>query len=191
MKTFSSLAIVSSLITAAHAGDFDIFDFEGWYGGGLSTNGAVARPPGSRLALKMLMKCEESEGFQGKNCEMVLRGPSGFSLCDDPSPFVPGSGVIFQGKFIEDQFNEDTGVASFNINRVVCDGTEVQQFTVPTGPAGGFIVPFNHAAPLKLKLIPGKSEKYIKGIELTITDPMQMNTETSRFYKLGGGMKSD
>ena len=78
MKIFASLAIVSSLITVTNARDFDILDFEGWYGGGLSTVGAVARPRGSRLALNMLMKCEESEGFQGKNCEMVLRGPSGF-----------------------------------------------------------------------------------------------------------------
>ena len=120
----------------------------------------------------MLLKCEEGDGFNGNNCNMVLRGPSGFSLCDD---IADGYGDTFSGDIGDYQFDADTGVANFNLLSVFCDGVEKTELFGPT--------------PAKLAMNPGASNKYVKSLQLTLLDPAGTQ-DVSTFYKLAGGFKS-
>ena len=114
-----------------------------------------------------------------------IRGPSGFSLCDDV--VVPGSGVVFEGKIAEYQFNADTGVAEFNINKITCDGEELTSFAV--GPPQVPRVPLPPATPVMLEMIPGASNKHVKSLKFTIAGDADDVVIENNFYKLGGGFK--
>uniref|UniRef100_A0A7S0FUV9 Uncharacterized protein n=1 Tax=Minutocellus polymorphus TaxID=265543 RepID=A0A7S0FUV9_9STRA len=187
MKLLSTTALAATfLLGAADATDFDFFDFEGWYEGGLGAVAAEGRPAGSTPALNMLLTCEEGDGFNGNNCELVIRGPDGFSICGlvDPPANPPGVGTIFTGKIAKNQFDADTGVADFYLTGIVCYGVPLT--TLPLGPPGSGGVPFE-PTPVSLEMTPGASNKHIKSLKFTIVG--QQGSDVSNFYKLGGGMK--
>ena len=124
----------------------------------------------------MLLKCEEGDGFNGNNCNMVLRGPSGFSLCNNTDV---GSGATFSGDIGDYQFDADTGVANFNLLSSICDGEELTElFGQPLGPS-----------PAKLAMMPGASNKHVKSLQLTLLNPGGTQ-DVSTYYKLAGGFKS-
>ena len=187
MKLISALAftLLLSAVAAVDAAKFDFFDFEGWYEGGFLSVAADPRPTGATVGLNMLLKCEEGAGFNGNSCDWFIRGPSGFSLCDDV--VVPGSGVVFEGKIAEYQFNADTGVAEFNINKITCDGEELTSFAV--GPPQVPRVPLPPATPVMLEMIPGASNKHVKSLKFTIAGDADDVVIENNFYKLGGGFK--
>ena len=185
MKLSSTIAAAAAfLLGSANAGSFDFFDFEGWYEGGYLSVAAGEGPTDDALGLYMLLKCEAGDGFNGNNCNMVLRGPSGFSLCDEPTS--GGSGVTFSGDIGEYQFNADTGVAEFSLLSVFCDG--VKKTTITTPRAGTFPLP---PVPVTLQMMPGASNKHVKSLKFTIasTDP-EGSDVVSNFYKIAGGFKS-
>jgi hypothetical protein len=190
MKLSSTIAIAAaSLLGATEAVDFDFFDLEGWWEGGFLSVAADPRDPGSDVGLNMLLKCEEGDGFNGNNCEMVIRGPTGFSLCslvtDPPIPKIPaGEGTVFSGNIGDYQFNADTGVAKFSILSAICEGTEITSFTVPPG----ITVPLE-PTPVTLEMVPGASNKHVKSLKLTLVNP-NGDADVSNFYKLAGGFKS-
>ena len=122
----------------------------------------------------MLLKCEEGEGFNGNNCNMVLRGPSGSSHCGEPGVNLTSTGATLSGDIGDYQFDADTGVAKFNILTVFCDGVPM----VPLGPT-----------PATLAMMPGASNKHVKSLKLTLKNP-QGTQDVSTYYKLAGGFKS-
>lgn len=126
----------------------------------------------------MLLKCEEGEGFNGNNCNMVLRGPTGSSHCGEPGVNLPSTGATLSGDIGDYQFDADTGVAKFNILTVFCDGVEE-----PLGPT-----------PATLAMMPGASNKHVKSVKLTLLNPAGTQDgppqDVSTFYKLAGGFKS-
>ena len=128
----------------------------------------------------MLLKCEEGDGFNGNNCNMVLRGPSGFSLCAEPTANSTSTGVTFSGDIGDYQFDADTGVANFNLLSVFCDGVEKTEVLpgIPLGPT-----------PAKLAMMPGASNKHVKSLQLTLLNPAGTQ-DVSTYYKLAGGFKS-
>jgi len=180
MKVSSTIAAAAAfLLGSANAVDFDFFDFEGWYQGGYLSVAAGADPTDDALGLYMLLKCEEGDGFNGNNCNMVLRGPSGFSLCTDPTANSTSTGATFSGDIGDYQFDADTGVANFNLLSVFCDGVEVTElFGQPLGPT-----------PAKLAMNPGASNKHVKSLQLTLLGPAGTQ-DVSTYYKLAGGFKS-
>ena len=192
MKLSSTIAAAAAfLLGSVKAVDFDFFDLEGYYSGGFLSVAVDPRPPGSDVGLNMLLKCEEGSGFNGNNCDFVLRGPDGFSLCNlvDQVADPPGEGTVFTGKIAENQFDADTGVAKFSILSAICAGEEVTEFTVQT-PRGPVAIPFE-AAPVTLQMVPGASNKHVKSLKFTIasTDP-EGSDVVSNFYKIAGGFKS-
>ena len=181
MKNLPALASALLFAGTATAVDFDFFDFEGWYEGGFLSVAADRRPAGSRPGLNMLLQCEKGDGFNGNNCDMVIRGPPGFSLCNDTNT----EGSVFTGKIAENQFNADKGVAKFNLLKTICDGEEVTDIAIPAPP---FSVPFE-PTPVILTMMPGASNKHVKSLNFTIGNE-NGQSDTSLFYKLGGGFKS-
>ena len=194
MKLLSTLASTLLFAGTSSAVDFDFFDFEGWYEGAINSVAALPRPAGSRPTLNMLLECEEGDGFNGSNCEMVIRGPPGFSVCaraNNPNspPDSPGQGAVFKGMIAENQFDADKGIADFHINEVVCDGYPLL-FIVPPNtpgfpPAGIPIEPTK----VKLQMLPGASNRHVKSLKFDIANEMG-DSDVSFFYKLGGGFKS-
>ena len=128
----------------------------------------------------MLLKCEEGEGFNGNNCNMVLRGPSGSSHCGEPGVNSTSTGATLSGDIGDYQFDADTGVAKFNILTVFCDGVEKTEVApmVPLGPI-----------PATLAMMPGASNKHVKSLKLTLLNPAGTQ-DVSTYYKLAGGFKS-
>ena len=182
MKLLSTLASALLFAGTASAVDFDFFDFEGWYEGGFLSVAADPRPAGSRPGLNMLLKCEEGDGFNGNSCDLVIRGPPGFSLCPDTST----EGTVFTGKIAENQFDADKGVAKFSLLKVICDGMEMANIPIPVPP---FSIPYE-PTPVTLTMMPGASNRHVKSLNFTIANEEAGQSDTSLFYKLGGGFKS-